>query len=90
MQIPRHTESGLGPFAPLLADDDAARLVLVEEDLLDVLLLLLVDHLWYCEGICRGRDRWTTFLVAMSQYSRSPDSAATMWLPASLTYQTTK
>ena len=42
---PRHTESGLVPFAPLLTDDHAARLALVEEDLLDVLLLLLVHHL---------------------------------------------
>ena len=42
---PRHTESGLVPFASLLTDDHAARLALVEEDLLDVLLLLLVHHL---------------------------------------------
>ena len=42
---PRHTESRLVPFAPLLTDDHAARLALVEEDLLDVLLLLLVHHL---------------------------------------------
>ena len=42
---PGHAEPRLVALASLLADDDTARLVLVVEDLLDVLLLLLVDHL---------------------------------------------
>merc|ERR1712190_482014 len=42
---PGDAEPRLVALASLLADDDTARLVLVVEDLLDVLLFLLVDHL---------------------------------------------